>query len=529
MLTAHKITYIHPNKELLFENISFSVDRYEKAALIGNNGVGKSTFLKVMAGQLAPSSGIIKSAVNPYYIPQHYGQFDDDTIARALRIEDKLAALDNILGGSLSKDDADVLNDDWSLRERCTEALAFWDLKDLSLKETMCNLSGGEKTKVFLAGIMIHQPEVILMDEPTNHLDLASRERLYEYISKSGKAFLVVSHDRQLLELLQPVFELHKNGVTAYGGNYSFYKQQKEHEDQALAHRVEEKEKALKIARKSERASLERKQRQDVRGKKKKQKEGVSRIAMKKLQNKAESSSAKLKDVHSEKIAAISQELTDARKKLPGISKMKMNFENAALHRGKVLATVEKVNYTYAASPLWQESKTFSVYSSERICIKGANGSGKTTLLKVILGELEPTEGRVKRADFRHIFIDQDYSLIRNEHTVYQQAQSYNQEALQEHEIKIRLHRYLFDKEFWDKPCSTLSGGEKMRLMLCCMMISDRAPDMFVLDEPTNNLDIQNMEILTKAINDYEGTLLVISHDNYFLQEINIGRVIEVS
>lgn len=528
MLTAHKITYIHPDRELLFEDISFSVEKHDKAALIGNNGVGKSTFLRLLAGQLLPSSGNIKSAGKPFYIPQHYGQYDQLNVAQALHIEEKLAALDDILKGNLSKRNQELLDGDWSIAERCREALSFWGLPNLSLDEKMYNLSGGEKTKVFLSGIKIHQPEITLMDEPTNHLDLTSRGLLYDYIKKSNMAFLVVSHDRQLLELLQPIFELRKNRITAYGGNYSFYKEQKEQEDNALVHRVEEKEKALKAAKKLERASIERKQRQDVRGKKKKQKEGVSRIVMKKLQNKAESSSAKLQDVHGEKISSISQELTQARKKLPEISKMKMNFESSSLHKGKVLVAAKDVNFSYSNKPLWQDSLTFEVLSNERINIAGGNGSGKTTSVKLMLGDLEPTEGTVKRADFDYVFIDQDYSLIKNELSVYQQAESYNRDALQEHEIKIRLHRYLFDKEYWDKPCHMLSGGEKMRLMLCCLMISNRAPDVFVLDEPTNNLDIQNMEILTKAINEYRGTLIVISHDTYFLDEIKINRVIEL-
>jgi len=117
-----------------------------------------------------------------------------------------------------------------------------------------------------------------------------------------------------------------------------------------------------------------------------------------------------------------------------------------------------------------------------------------------MLGDLQPVTGILNRSDFKSIYIDQDYSLIRDELTVYDQAQRYNNSALQEHDIKIRLNRYLFDKDFYNRSCSSLSGGEKMRLMLCCLMISDHAPDLFVLDEPTNNLDIQNIEILAAAI-----------------------------
>jgi len=128
----------------------------------------------------------------------------------------------------------------------------------------------------------------------------------------------------------------------------------------------------------------------------------------------------------------------------------------------------------------------------------------------------------MESAVVKAIYIDQDYSLINNKLNVYEQAQQFNSGVLQEHDIKIRLNRFLFTKEYWDKPCKALSGGEKMRLMLCSLTISNQAPDIIILDEPTNNLDIQNIEILTAAINEYRGTLIVISHDEYFLKQINV-------
>ena len=144
------------------------------------------------------------------------------------------------------------------------------------------------------------------------------------------------------------------------------------------------------------------------------------------------------------------------------------------------------------------------------------------------MGQLQPSMGSLNKADISAIYIDQDYSLIDNQLTVYEQAQQYNSGALQEHEIKIRLNRFLFGKADWDKPCSALSGGEKMRLILCSLTISNQSPDLIILDEPTNNLDIQNVEILTAAINEYQGTLLVISHDEYFLNQIYVEHSIDL-
>ena len=145
------------------------------------------------------------------------------------------------------------------------------------------------------------------------------------------------------------------------------------------------------------------------------------------------------------------------------------------------------------------------------------------------MAEFEPQMGQVQRADLRAVYIDQDYSLIDNQCSIYEQAQQFNTSALEEHDIKIRLNRFLFIADDWDKPCVALSGGEKMRLMLCCLTISQQAPDMIILDEPTNNLDIQNIEILTAAVNEYQGTLIVVSHDEYFLEQISVKRTIKLN
>jgi len=145
-----------------------------------------------------------------------------------------------------------------------------------------------------------------------------------------------------------------------------------------------------------------------------------------------------------------------------------------------------------------------------------------------MLGDLEPQAGTIHRTEVQAVYIDQDYALLDRQLNVYKQAQQFNVAGLQEHEIKIRLNRFLFGKDDWDKPCRALSGGERMRLLLCCLTVNSQSPDMIILDEPTNNLDIQNVEILTAALNEYQGTLIIISHDETFLKGVNIGRVIQL-
>jgi ATPase subunit of ABC transporter with duplicated ATPase domains len=528
MLTLQHISYKHPNQDLLFDNINLSLHRHHQAALIGNNGVGKSTLLQIMAGVLQPSGGLVKADARPYYVPQIMGQFNDLTIAQALQIEDKLRSLQEILNGQVTEENLSLLNDDWTIEERCLEALRYWQLADLDLRQKMGTLSGGQKNKVFLSGISIHQPDIVLLDEPSNHLDTAGRQLLYDFIQSTPSTLMVVSHDRTLLNLLQAVYELSKRGITVYGGNYDFYQEQKQVESHALHEEVRNKEKALRKARETGREAAERQQKLDARGKKKQEKAGVPTIMMNTLKNNAEKSTARLKSVHAEKAGAIARELTELRKELPDADKMKFGFDPSALHKGKILVTAQDLNHGYGGGLLWGQALNFQVTSGERIALKGLNGSGKTSLIRIILGEIAPQAGTIQRAENKSVYIDQDYSLIDPQLHVYGQAQRFNYSALQEHEIKIRLNRFLFTKDDWNKPGSALSGGEKMRLLLCCLTISNQAPDIIILDEPTNNLDIQNMEILTAAINEYQGTLIVVSHDEYFLEQVNVQKSIEL-
>ena len=528
MIILQDITYLHPNRDLLFADLNVIINRHDKIALIGNNGAGKSSLLNIMAGNFVLSKGLVKTDSRPYYMPQIFGQFNDYTVARALQIEDKLQSLKEILDGQVTDKNLALLDDDWAIEERCKAAFAHWKLEEVSLSQQMESLSGGQKTKVFLAGIRIHQPEIILLDEPSNHLDTLSRNILYDDIVASRKTLVVVSHDRTLLNLLNVVFELDKRGITIYGGNYDFYALQKGLESETLTQALKNKEKAFRKAKEIEKEAVERQQKLDARGKKKQEKAGVPTIFMNNLRNNAEKSTSRMKGVHAEKTTAISEELSQLRKELPGIDKMKMDFDSSALHKGKILIGAKYLNFGYHDQLLWKEALNFQIKSGERLAIRGRNGSGKTTLINMILGQLHPQSGSMERADVRSIYMDQDYSLIDPGLQVYEQAQQFNSGGLQEHEIKIRLNRFLFTKEDWDKPCKALSGGEKMRLMLCALTISNQAPDIIILDEPTNNLDLQNIEILTAALNEYQGTLLVVSHDEYFLKQINVAHSIDL-
>ena len=542
-ISIQQISYIHPDKEVLFSDLNFAISKGQKLGLVGNNGCGKSTLLQIIAGQLSPSSGVIVRPDDLYYIPQHFGQYDSLTIAQALQIERKQQALHAILAGDVSNENFTILNDDWNIEERSIAALDLWGLGQFTLSYPMNLLSGGEKTRVFLAGMDIHHPSVILMDEPTNHLDSSGRQRLYDWVEKYRSTLLVVSHDRTLLNLLPEICELEKHQINYYGGNYEFYKEQKTLMQEALQQRIEEKEKALRIARKVARETAERRDKQNVRGEKSNIRKGVPRIVLNALQGKSEKSTSKLTGVHQEKAEKLTNERNQLRGSLSPTTALKTDFNSSSLHTGKILVTAKEINFSYHSNPnsndiqensiskqqLWQAPVSFQLKSGDRFRIEGANGSGKTTLLKLITGQLQPQEGTLTRTDFSYVYLNQEYSIIDDRNSILEQAYAFNSRNLPEHEIKIILNRYLFPASEWDKSCRKLSGGEKMRLAFCCLMISNNTPDMFILDEPTNNLDIQSIEIITATIKNYAGTVIAISHDNYFIQEIGVEQCILLS
>ena len=542
-ISIQQISYIHPDKEVLFSDLNFAISKGQKLGLVGNNGCGKSTLLQIIAGQLSPSSGVIVRPDDLYYIPQHFGQYDSLTIAQALRIERKQQALHAILSGDASNENFVVLDDDWNIEERSIAALDLWGLGQFTLSYPMNLLSGGEKTRVFLAGMDIHHPSIILMDEPTNHLDSSGRQRLYDWVEKCRSTLLVVSHDRTLLNLLPEICELEKHQINYYGGNYEFYKEQKTLMQEALQQRIEEKEKALRIARKVARETAERRDKQNVRGEKNNIKKGVPRIVLNALQGKSEKSTSKLNNAHQEKAEKLTDERNQLRGSLSPTATLKTDFNSSSLHTGKILVTAKEINFGYHPNSdsndiqdnndfkqqLWQTPISFQLKSGDRLRIEGVNGSGKTTLLKLITGQLQPQEGNLTRMEFTYVYLNQEYSIIDDRNSILEQAYAFNNRNLPEHEIKIILNRYLFPASEWDKSCRKLSGGEKMRLAFCCLMISNNTPDMFILDEPTNNLDIQSIEIITATIKNYTGTVIAISHDDYFIQEIGIEQRILLS
>lgn len=525
-IVVNSLTYIHSDGGMLFNNISFSIQSGDKVFMVGRNGIGKSTILRIITGDLQQTEGEIIIREKPFYVPQHFGQFDNLSVLEALQIQEKINALHAILKGDASLQNLEKLNDDWDIEEKINAALKQWRIENINLSKKMSCLSGGEKTKVFLAGISIHSSNLVLLDEPSNHLDSQSRSMLYDFIKSSNNTILSVSHDRNLLNLGNKTIELTASSAEIYGGNYDFYQKEKKRKIESLYIQLTDKENRFKKEQQKSREIAERRQKQESRGKKQKAKAGIPRIAMGGLKNNAERSSAKIKEEQIEKISEASAKIDSIKQQIKSEQLLKINFKNSNLHRGKVLVEADSINIMYEDIPLWKEPLSFQVYSGDRIQIKGNNGVGKTSLLKLIMNEKQISTGKISIADCKYLYIDQEYSVIENNITVFEQVLKFNDQCLLEHDIKVLLYHHQFSQEYWRRQCISLSGGEKMKLLLCCLAISNNTPDMLILDEPTNNLDINSQNILTYAIKEFKGTVLIISHDTYFINEIGVDKVI---
>ncbi len=525
-ITVCDLSYRHPNQHTLLEHIGFSVLHNDKVSITGNNGSGKSTLLKLLAGELVALSGSVRYSSQPYYLPQQIGAIGKN-VSEALGVAEKLNALRLICNGSAGQQHYDQLADEWDIESKCRSALDHWGLTNVDYSTPVDSLSGGEKTKVFLAGLHLHKPGIVLLDEPTNHLDRTGRQKLYDYIAGCKASLVVVSHDTALLDLVETTYELSEKGLRLYGGNFSFYKKQKEIEEESLAQRINAEETALRLACRKAREIKERQEKRISRVEK--TTTGIPRIILQGRQSKGENTAAKLSGRHQEIIAENQNKLTGMRRRQRKSCELKIDFDNARLHDGKTMVAATNMNFGYEKGrTLWRTPLNLVVRSGERIHIKGDNGTGKTTLIKLLTGELTPSEGKVMITDFSYVYLDQQYGQVNRDRSVLELAEEYNENQLADHQIKTRLNRALFPKDMWDRNCLTLSGGERMRLYLCCLMLSNHIPDMLILDEPSNNLDMSSLSILTETIKNYKGTLLVISHDTYFVNRIEINKSIEL-
>lgn len=522
------ISYKIPNGTKIFDELSFSFNP-ELTGLVGQNGIGKSTLAKIIEKEMIPESGNVEVFGKVKYLPQNFSELSGKTVADVFLIKEKYDALKRLEEGIGNKNDLLILDDDWELENRIDIVKEKMNISHIDLSRKYDSLSGGEKVKCLFASLLLSNPDFIILDEPTNHLDYEGREIVYDFVRNWKKGMIVISHDRSLLRLMNTIVELTSFGLKSYGGNYDFYFDQKELEDQAFKSQLKNVTSEFKKAIKQKEEIIQRQLKRNISGEKKAVKSNMPKILANQLKGSGEKTLKKLNDIHNEKINDIEGKLSEVKSKQRSNYNIKFDLEQNAKQKHSNLVTAEAINFSYDDSKtLWKENMSFTIYGGERIVLKGKNGSGKTTLLKIIRGELNSSIGQLSIRTNKIGSLDQDASILNDELTLLENIKNASQGKLPEYELRIRLGRFLFYKDDVFKKVNVLSGGEKMRAGLACLLSFYNIPDLIILDEPTNNLDLESIQELTNGLNQFNGAILVVSHDEDFLSDIGIERAINL-
>ena len=457
----------------LFRDISFTIDEGDRIGLIGPNGSGKSTLLKMLAGEVDPDSGEVTPRKNlrMAYVEQD-SQFPAGVTAR------------NIIEAALRH--TRVPEAEWEQRLRAILGNAgFTDFDGEA-----ATLSGGWKKRLAIAEALVQHPDLLLLDEPTNHLDLSGIEWLEDLLASESFAAVIISHDRYFLEnTTTQMAELNRaypNGILRSDGNYSQFLETKEDFLHAQARHQEALENRVRV-----------------------EKEWLRRAP------KARTTKSKARIDNANRL--ISQ-LADLNTRTRSVT-ADIDFTSSG-RQTKRLVELEDVGYSVAERPLFR-NLNFNLTAGMRVGLVGPNGSGKTTLMRVLTGELEPTDGNIKRAtQLRTTYFEQNRQLDENQTLRRALAPDSDAVVYQDRIIHVAswAARFLFTGEQLNQPVSKLSGGERARVLIAQLML--QPADLLLLDEPTNDLDIPTLEILEETLLEYRGALVLVTHDRYMLDRI---------
>ncbi|MFI6938287.1 ABC-F family ATP-binding cassette domain-containing protein [Streptomyces sp. NPDC050418] len=516
-VSATALAFTWPDGTEVFDGLQLAVGP-GRTGLIGINGSGKSTLLKLIAGELTPSDGSIRIAGEVGYLPQNVTLDTTLRVDQALGIAATRAALHAIEAGDASEENFTAVGDDWDVEERAIAMLDQLGLGHVGLDRTIGEVSGGESVLLRLAALLLQRPDVLLLDEPTNNLDLYARRRLYAAVQGWSGVMIVVSHDRELLDLVDQIAELRAGEVVWYGGNFTAY-------EEALAIEQEAAERMVRVAegdlkkQKRELSDAQVKLAKRVRyGNKMYAQKREPKIVMNARKREAQVSAGKHRIMHEEKLKDAKERLDEAVEAVRDDDEIRVDLPYTAVPPGRQVLTLRDLELVYGAKVHGE----FDLRGPERIALIGRNGAGKTTLLRTITGELRPVEGEVET----HVplrFLPQRLDVLDGALTVAENVAQAAPDATN-NRVRARLARFLFKGARADQLAATLSGGERFRAALAALMLAEPAPQLLMLDEPTNNLDMASVRQLTDALDAYEGALIVAGHDLPFLESIGITR-----
>jgi ATPase subunit of ABC transporter with duplicated ATPase domains len=500
--------------QLVFIEASAALNRGEKIGLVGPNGAGKTTLFRMIAGTEEPDEGLVQTdrGITIGYFNQDVGEMAGrSAVAEVMEgagpvsaVAAEMAALEAAMGDPTRMDEMDEIItrygevqaqfeklDGYAQDARAREVLAGLSFSQEMMDGDVGKLSGGWKMRVALARILLMRPDAMLLDEPSNHLDLESLIWLEHFLKSYEGLLLMTSHDREFMNrIVTKIVEIDGGELTSYSGDYEFYEAQRA------------------LAEKQQQASFERQQAMLA-----KELNFIARF--------------KARASHAAQVQSRVKKLEKIDRVEPPKRRVSVAFEFAAAPRsGEDVATIAGVHKAYGNKIIY-EGLDFQIRRKERWCLMGVNGAGKSTLLKLIAGTTQPDQGQVTVGASVKMgyFAQHAMELLDGEHSVFESLEHAFPQATQG-SLRNLAGAFGFSGDDVDKKCRVLSGGEKARLVMAQMLYDP--PNFIVLDEPTNHLDLFTKEMLIKALSDYEGTMLFVSHDRHFLAELS-NRVLELT
>ena len=524
LATLDKVAARTPDGVTLFDNLSLTFGS-ERTGVVGRNGAGKSTLLRLIAGDLSPSEGSVTRAASVGVLDQRSDPSPDETTGQTLGVAPALAAIDRLLAGE--GDAQDMADADWTLEPRIASALAEVGLEGLPMDRATRSLSGGEQTRLRLAGLILAAPDLILLDEPTNHLDVQARRWVAEVLGRWKGGAVVVSHDRDLLRRMDRIVEVSGLGVAVHGGNYDLYAARKAIERETAERDLVEAERTLaRVAAVAQRRT-EMKARRDAAGRRKAAKGDMPRILIDARAERAENSGGADRLLAVRQAAEAETALAAAHQGVERVRTLAIPMPATGLAAGRTVATLSGAVWTTQGGRRIVGPVDLTLTGPERVAVTGPNGAGKTTLLRLITGDLAPTSGQVQRP-VPAALLDQEAALLRPQETLVEAWMRLNPDGSVQ-EAQAALARFLFRNTAAHRRVGDLSGGERLRAALACVMTGTRPPQLLVLDEPTNHLDLDSVAAVEAALSAYDGALVVVSHDADFLAAVGIDLTVSLA
>ena len=503
--------------QTIYDNVSFQINENDKVGIVGVNGAGKSTLFNLILGKLTPDEGkiIIKNNINIGYLPQVITDEipnDDITVFEYLLLGRPIEELKNKLTNLYEKiatiEDQKELNhylkeitkvedkltyyDEYNAESTLLKIITGMNIDDKLLDLKLKNISGGQKSKIAFARLLYSKPEIMLLDEPTNHLDIDTKDYIISYLKKYHGMILVISHDIEFLNEVTTktlYVDKIKHNVEIYNGNYQKYLKIKEERDLAKKRLFEKQQK--------EEEKLKTIISKYIRGNEKKANIAKDRIK-------------KLERLQSEKVT-IEKENKYAK------FKMKINYPSYTIP-----LACQNLTFGYTEDNLLYENLNFDLTRGEKLLVVGENGIGKTTLLRLIMNYLTPLEGKIIIGEKTNIaYYAQEHEILDSNKTI---LENFNSFGLPEYELRKVLGSFLFSGNEINKRINVLSPGERSRVALAKISLS--GANTLLLDEPTNHLDPMTQMIIADTFSDYEGTMLVVSHNLDFVDNLNINRML---